>query len=283
MRFDKESKIVYVRQSWLNDLIICPERARLKLVRPDLSGPSDATIMGTALHYGIEQVLAGANPAVLGTIALEHWEELKTQPYKVTNLDPDKSVGQILGMAEAFVDGILPTVQLGGEVEYKFKYPMGITVDDWEVWCEGTMDYLQPDGTIWDWKTASRTYYAKEKQSQSIQATVYCSAMVYEGKTAYPADFRYGVMVRQEKPKPQIVYMERTAEHESWLKHMVRPAIQQATRIGVTESNWLMNDTTALCSDKWCPYWSMCKGAHISDRGLSLPFQSPAMVVYDAS
>ena len=39
MRFDKESKIVYVRQSWLNDLIICPERARLKLVRPDLSGP----------------------------------------------------------------------------------------------------------------------------------------------------------------------------------------------------------------------------------------------------
>jgi hypothetical protein len=184
MRFDKESKIVYVRQSWLNDLIICPERARLKLVKPELSGPSDATIMGTALHYGIEQVLAGASPAVLGTIALEHWEELKAQPYKVTNLDPDKSVGQILGMAEAFVDGILPTVQLGGDVEYKFKYPMGITVDDWEVWCEGTMDYLQPNGAIWDWKTSSRTYYAKEKQSQSIQATVYCSAMVYEGKTA---------------------------------------------------------------------------------------------------
>ena len=155
MRFDKESKIVYVRQSWLNDLIICPERARLKLVRPDLSGPSDATIMGTALHYGIEQVLAGASVASLGTIALEHWEELKAQPYKVTNLDPDKSVGQILGMAQAFADGILPEVQLGGDVEYKFKYPMGVTVDDWEVWCEGTMDYLQPDGTIWDWKTAS--------------------------------------------------------------------------------------------------------------------------------
>jgi hypothetical protein len=106
MRFDNDLKRVYVRQSWLNDLIICPERARLKLVKPELSGPSDATIMGPALQYGIEQVLSGAECNQLATIALEHWEELKAQPYKVTNLDPDKSVAQIQGMAQAFVDGI---------------------------------------------------------------------------------------------------------------------------------------------------------------------------------
>lgn len=280
MRFDHSRGIVYVRQSWLNDLVICPERARFKLSKPELSGPSDATIMGTALHYGIEQVLAGANAADMADIALAHWELLKQQPYKQTNLDPAKGEAHILSMAEAFVTDILPEVQLGGDIEYSFKFPLGMSVNDWGVWCEGTMDYVQPNGVIWDWKTASRSYYAKEKQSQSVQATVYAAALVQQLRTGYPVDFRYGVMVRQEKPKSQIVYLQRTAEHQRWLMHNVKPAILTALRMGVESSNWLTNDTSALCSEKWCPYWSMCKGAFISEAGLSLPLQAPPMVTF---
>lgn len=278
MRFDHSKGVVYVRQSWLNDLIICPERARFKLSKPEMSGASDATIMGTALHYGIEQVLGGANPDDMATIALEHWEELKKQPYKQTNLDPEKSVGQIEGMSQAFIEGIMPNVQFGGQVEMKFSFPLGIYVNDWAVHCEGTMDYVQPDGTIWDWKTASRPYYAKEKQSQSIQATVYSAALVQGLMTGYPVDFRYGVMIRQEKPKSQIVYMQRTAEHHRWLIHTLRPAVMTHLRLGTHES-WLMNDTSALCSAKWCDYWSICKGAFISEEGLSLPFQGQPLTL----
>jgi hypothetical protein len=273
VRFDFDKGRVYVRQSWLNDLIICPERARFKLAKPEMSGPSDATIMGTAVHYGIEQILGGENPENIGVFALEHWEELKQKPFKTTNLNPDESVMQIESMTQAFVEGILPTVKVGGDVEYRFSFPMGFVVNDWDVWCEGTMDYVDPDGVIWDWKTASRSYYAKDKQAHSIQATVYSAALVSELKIGYPADFRYGVMVRQEKPKAQIVYMTRTAEHYAWLTHMVKPAILTALRIGVTESNWMVNDTSALCSSKWCDYWSLCKGAFVSEGALSLPLQ----------
>ena len=277
MRFDTETKRVYVRQSWLNDLVICPERARFKLDKPEMSSGSDATIMGTALHYGIEQVLAGANPTTIADIALEHWEQLKLEPYKTTNLKPEESEGQIRGMAQAFVDGILPEVRLGGDIEWKFKFPLGLTVGEWDVWCEGTMDYVDPCGVIWDWKTSSRAYYAKEKQAQSIQATVYSAALVSIKKCEYPVDFRYGVMVRQEKPKPQIVYMSRTADHEEWLRHNVKPAIQMALHIGVTNQNWIMNDTTALCSASWCDYWNLCKGAHLTETQLSLPYYKVAI------
>lgn len=272
MRFDFTRGIVYVRQSWLNDLVICPERARFKLAKPTMSGPSDATIMGTALHHGIEQVLAGADASSLVNHALEHWEQLKLEPYKTTNLDPEKAEGQIRGMSEAFINGILPEVTIGGDIEHKFSFPLGMSVGDWGVWCEGTMDYIDPNGVIWDWKTASRSYYAKEKQAQSIQATVYAAAAVQEFRSAYPVDFRYGVMVRQEKPKSQIVYMERTASHQRWLMHIVEAPIMQALRIGV-EHTWTINDTSALCSDKWCDYWSLCKGAYLSPSELSLPYQ----------
>lgn len=277
MRFDQSSGHVYIRQSWLNDLAICPERARFKLEKPEMSSASDATIMGTAVHYGIECVLGGiCLPDDMATNALNKWEELKQEPYRITNLDPDKSQVQIISMCEAWKDDILPFVQLGGEIEMKFRFPLNATIGDWSVWCEGTMDYVQPNGIVWDWKTASRTYYAKEKQSQAIQPTVYAAALNHLGLSDYPVEFRYGVMVRQEKPKAQIVSIHRTEAHERWLMHNIKPAVVNAVRVGIN-NNWLMNDTSALCSEKWCDYWSLCKGAFLSPFDMSLPIQSVAV------
>lgn len=273
MRFEPSTSRVFIRQSWLNDLIICPERARFKLDKPEMSGSTDATIMGTAVHYGIESFLLGQIDAgLIQEIAFDKWRELKEQPYKTTNLDPNMATMHIASMTTAWEMDIMPSVQLGGEVEKKFSFPMNMTVGEWSVWCEGTMDYVQPDGVIWDWKTASRTYYAKEKQSQAIQPTVYCAALNRERNMEYPMEFRYGVMIRQEKPKAQVVNIQRTESHERWLMHTIKPALTTAIRIGVN-NNWIMNDTTALCSENWCDYWSLCKGAFLSASDLSLPMK----------
>lgn len=278
MRVDDSQGIIYLRQSWLNDVIICPERARFKIVAPELSGPSDATIMGTAVHHAIETVLAGGSVDVMRETALIHWWSLQAQPHKRTSLDPDKGEAQITAMCEAFVNDILPSVALGGEIEMSFKVPSGLTIGDYDVWYEGTMDYVDPNGVVWDWKTASRPYYLKEKQSQSVQATVYSHAVVKLGMSSYPVDFRYGVMVRQEKPKAQIGVLARTHEHHEWLSHTIKPIVQTAMVMSA-ERNWIMNDTSALCSEKWCDYWGLCKGAHISPHGLSLPLQSVSVTM----
>jgi len=274
VRFHKSSGRVFVRQSWLNDMVLCPERARLGATLPQMRSGSDATLMGTAVHHAIEQVLECD-----GTMALEemitagvdkfHYLQVMEQ-WKETNIDPTKYEVYIASMCEAWLNEIAPTLEFGGRTEYQFAYPLGIEVGEWAVWCEGTMDYVDPKGVVYDWKTASRSYNAKEKQSTAVQPTVYAGAVNAMGWSDFPVEFRYGIMIRQEKPKSQIVRIERNESHMRWLRHAVRPAIGMALHVG-TDKPWIMNDTSALCSERWCSYWSVCKGAFLTDADLSVP------------
>jgi hypothetical protein len=275
MRIDRVNQIIYVRQSWLNDMAICPERARMGQVRPEFRTGSDATIIGTALHAGIESVLDGRSSEIANMLEVvnNEYESLKTTNYKTTNIDPDKIPSYLESMSLAFYDGILPHVVQGGKVEHKFSSPLGFTINGYAVYVEGTMDYVDPNGVIWDWKTASRQYNIKEKQKSSIQASVYADACVVQGLSfSYPVDFRYGVMVRTEKPKSQIVSIVRTAAHGQWLRQFIKGAVNTALNSGY-ENNWLMNDSSALCSESWCSYWSICKGAFVREADNAFPEQ----------
>jgi len=275
MRIDKVNQKIYIRQSWLGDMTICPERARLGQIRPEFRTGSDATIIGTALHAGIESVLDGRSSEfgdMLEVVANEY-ETLETTNYKKTNIDPDKIPSYLESMSLAFYDGILPHVEQGGKVEHKFSSPLGFTINDYAIYVEGTMDYVTPSGVIWDWKTASRQYNIKEKQKSNIQASVYADACVSLGLSPdYPVDFRFGVMVRQEKPKSQIVSIVRTEAHGQWLRQYIRGAVNTAMNNGY-ENNWIMNDSSALCSESWCSYWSICKGAFVRNADDSFPEQ----------
>ena len=261
MKIDEENKIIYVRQSWLGDLAICPERARLGQVKPEFRTGSDATIIGTSIHTGIESVLKGESSnfdEMLQSVTAD-FDELQKTNYKVTNINQEKIPDYLRSMSLAFYDGILPSVTVGGKVELFFRESLGIKVDGYDIFLEGTMDYIDPDGVIWDWKTSSRTYYQKDKQKSAIQPTVYTTAacsLGYENPT-----FNYGVMVRQETPKSQIVPIVRGEAHTEWLKYFVSGAVTTALRIG-DKDVWLMNDSSALCSGNWCSFWSICKGAY---------------------
>ena len=275
MRIDRVNQKIYIRQSWLGDMTICPERARLGQIRPEFRTGSDATIIGTALHAGIESVLDGRSSEVADMLEVvnNEYETLETTNYKKTNIDPDKIPAYLESMSLAFYDGILPHVEQGGKVEHKFSSSLGFTINGYAVYVEGTMDYVSPSGVIWDWKTASRQYNIKEKQKSNIQASVYADACVSLGLSPnYPVDFRFGVMVRQEKPKSQIVSIVRTEAHGQWLRQYIRGAVNTAMNNGY-ENNWIMNDSSALCSESWCSYWSICKGAFVRNADDSFPEQ----------
>jgi hypothetical protein len=272
MRQDYDNQRLYVRQSWLNDIVICPERARFGLTKPEMRSGSDATIMGTAVHAGIEHVLGSGTEMPLTDMVeytIGFFNGLKeTESWKETNINPEKYEIYIESMCTAWYNDIQPHVEFGGRVEDKFRTPLGIMVGGWEVWLEGTMDYVTPSGVVWDWKTASRAYNIKEKQSTSIQASVYTLAVNNSIDGKFPLEFKYGVMVRQEKPKAQIVTVMRDTSHASWLQQIVSSSVTMALAIG-EDKHWLLNDTSALCSEKWCSYWSICKGAYLTETDLS--------------
>lgn len=276
MKIDETQKRIYVRQSWLGDMAICPERARLGHVRPDLRTGSDATIIGTSLHAGIESVLDNRSKEfgdMLEVVANEY-ETLEKTNYKKTNIDEEKIPAYLESMSLAFYNNILPNVELGGSVEHYFQAPLNIEINGYGIWLEGTMDYITPSGVIWDWKTSSRTYNIKDKQKSAVQPTVYADAAVQLGLCPdYPVQFRYGIMVRTETPKHQIATVERTEQHGLWLRHLVRGAVTSALKTGY-DDNWFMNDSSTLCSQAWCSYWEICKGAWCGDKEVAFANQS---------
>ena len=274
MKIDNLTKRVYVRQSWLGDMLMCPERARLATVHPHMRKNSDATIIGTALHYGIETILNSDTDISLEKLvatSVEEYQRLALEPYTETGIDKDKIIPYIQSMSEAWYTKIMPEIEFGGKTEHRFVLPIGVIIGGYDVHIEGTMDYISPSGVIWDWKTAGRAYSAEEKQRNAVQASMYAMAGLIEKLCPNEnfVQFNYGIMIRQEKPKAQIVSIHRNQEHIVWLRNQIITTLQMGVTLG-TENKWILNDQGFLCSPKWCNFWSMCKGATVSDASMRL-------------
>ena len=271
MIINHDEQRIYVRQSWLGDMMICMERGRLADIKPEFRTGSDATIMGTAVHHGIEQVLSGAvaQSEIAEAAVFKLGQLMGEGGWKHVNIKPDDMVPFTAIMADTWVRDIAPTVEMGGRIEQNFAVPTGrsvqVDVDKvYELWFSGTMDYVAPDGTLWDWKTAARKYSQSEKQKQSIQASVYSFASVKLGYTDWDVNFNFGVMTRGNKSQGQIVPVRRTSAHGEWVVEQATSMVTSALRIG-HETAWPQNDQHFLCNQDWCPWWSICKGARVSD------------------
>lgn len=275
MRIAEDGK-VWVRQSWLNDVMICPERSRLSVTMPEWRIGSDATHIGTAVHAGIEHYLTNDTVDEARNVALQELNRLvEEEPFKVNSTGGPEDMRMYSQLLfDTFIRDIAPSVAKGGKCEQKFGVKLFDLDPDHtqpfdaqpEVWLGGTIDYIEPDGTVWDWKTAARKYSQGEKQRQSIQATAYAIACVENGWSPdYPVTFKYGVVTRTPKSTGQIVPVVRTSQHVDWFKHQVESVVKPYMSIGF-DRNWMANDQHGLCSEKWCPYWSICKGSRLSDQ-----------------
>lgn len=270
-----EGNKIYVRQSWLGDALLCPERARLGAKYPEDRRNNDSAVMGTAVHHAIEAVLNGALEASdIGEYAMNDFRHAELlykdagTPINITNTDPSNWDSHIFSMASAWVRDIMPQVPLGGLTEHRFETQIGYIDNDkyqFELWFEGTMDYMHPTG-IWDWKTAARKFNLNEKQNQNVQSSVYAASAVMMGAMNFDVQFNFGVMIRNAKSTGQVVTVTRTLGHGKWI---VEQAIAMVNSILLLQDNlpaerWPINDQHYLCSSRWCPSWSKCKGSFIS-------------------
>jgi hypothetical protein len=288
VRYEQQTKRIYVRQSWLGTYLTCPQRSRYDMTMTKLRRGSDATAIGTAIHSAIEGYLRGDYNTITDMIDAAHiyvGKELEDPTIRRSDISSDGE--HLRQCTEAMVYGwwedIRPAVALGGLIEHKFAAPL-VEGEGLSLWLEGTMDYVAPDGTIWDWKTSSRSYSAREKQKHSHQATCYVAAARILGlvdSSPAPTPFRFGVMVRQTSPKSQIVTVERGPAQVEWLKRQVSSVIYSASSIGL-DRDWPINDQHNLCSSRWCEYWNICKGVHWDDRTMEPPSQTVEIRVTSA-
>lgn len=264
----REDGGVAIRQSWLNDFLLCPERARLSALNPELNIGSDLTVIGTAMHAVIEQVLLGeidptetdsASDTALAMAA-------EAEPWRSTGLTPAEMVSQTKLMSAAWASNVYPKMPKNGEVEFKFEFQIGEVLDT-PVWFEGTIDYVGDDQTVWDHKSSSRKYQQWEKQRWAVQPSVYSAAVVQTGLvTEIPVKFYYDVMLRNGDT--QIIELRRDIGHISFVRKQALQAAKFALTYGI-EEQWQPNDQSALCSSNWCPHWSSCKGEFMTDGELT--------------
>ena len=130
MIINHDEQRIYVRQSWLGDMMICMERGRLAEVKPEFKTGSDATIMGTSVHYGIEEVLSGkTEPDKIAEASAYRLGQLMSEGgWKHVNIKPDDMVPLTAAMSDTWVKDLMPQVPLGGRIEQNFAVPTGRSV-----------------------------------------------------------------------------------------------------------------------------------------------------------
>ncbi len=259
--------VVTFRQSWLNDSTLCLERGRRAVIEPEKRRTNDSAAIGTAVHAGIEAHLNGDD---VGLAMDGAWETLLSEGVVSTLGWSERQMRvETCELWNTWHDEILPTLPKISHTEYGFNVPFYHTEVNGtpvEVRLSGTVDAVCEDGTLWDWKTAARAYSEREKQNTAVQPTVYAAALSRVGLTDYPCTFKFGVLIR-EKHTSQIVSVTRSRNHEVWLASMTEPLVRQGILLGL-ESPWPVNDTSALCSQKWCNWYDSCRGSALTTTDL---------------
>lgn len=271
MIFGKDSDgadTLLIRQSWWGTHIECNERGRLAILHPDDDISGDAAACGTATHAAIEDCINGViGPEDMKARAEEAAHRLlDTEPIRFLTFDTIDEMVEMAGLcAEAWGRDMWPTLPKGGRTEVKFEVHDLFRVEGVKVGITGTADYVLPD-RIMDWKTSGKRYDHKKVQKFYHQPTIYSLAAAeggFGGSYSFPMEFTYGVVVRNKRPVVQQLTVVRTEEHVDWLLHRMETMVRNYLRVGL-DTPWNMTDTGFLCSDRWCPWYDKCRGAHVS-------------------
>lgn len=253
-----------IRQSWAKTFDICPERARLEHDAPEMRRESDAAAVGTAVHAAIEHGIASwydhnaVDAEELVEVALRELDSIPYLPIKwQTKRGPEAFLRVCVEAWAREVPQTLPHKPPSLEVPFRFTL---IDDDERLVEVSGTIDSApnDPHDKLRDWKTSGRGAYEEwEYRRWAIQPTVYTCAWARlqpSGTATIP--FEYVVLGRHGV---QRFTVERGPEDWAWMRAKIDAMcllIEQQTPV------WPKQDNHALCSAKWCDYWSRCKGSH---------------------
>jgi hypothetical protein len=259
------------RQSFLGTVQKCPEMARSEYFGEVVQEmeDTDTQARGTAVHAGIEYALAEKRdaevPSMVEVIDVGHHELELLWPWREEKYKRRTIEQQLDRMLTTWYKGVLPHVHpavLEHTFKYQFHADAARLID-----MSGTIDCVDVDGLVWDWKTSSREYEPWEYQRWAVQPTVYTWAQWHhdhsdEARTMDERHFRYVVLL--EGGGLQYLDVTRQHEHVEWL---TAQCVQVAQMIETNPGGpWPLLDGGWWCSQKWCPKFDQCKGLAMHDH-----------------
>lgn len=147
---------------------------------------------------------------------------------------------------------ILPSIR-PNLVEHKTKRQFQSDAGPFLVW--GVIDLLEEDGRLSDWKT-TRGEVSRNAKASWLQLACYSHDVAeMTGQEVTPA--RKIFLVRGERPDMEVARYEIGPGHREWFRRQAAAVWRMAQARTFTlamEGSW-------YCSEKFCSFWSMCKGA----------------------
>lgn len=280
---DDQGRTVHTfRQSTLGELDLCPERGRLTLTGNMPKVETDAAALGTGAHYGMECAIqaildgeAPLGPNRIFELMVEEFDRIsQLDGFEWKKYKRPKVVKYLESIAWVFFEEIYCDLDPIG-IEIPFNGLVIYEDDERVIKINGTIDLLDKKMGAADWKTAgdARKYKAGwggeawKLERWEIQPTVYIQALLLLGYLDPDADqwpFTYlpfGLGSKGEVSfEPLTVY-----RHQGDLDWLVEKCLSYAKQVEAEVEPWPKQDNHALCSEKWCPAWDQCKGAHYED------------------
>lgn len=286
MKYDENG--IHIHQSDLKNH--CLEKLRLETIATGPRLENDAATVGTALHAVIEHELGGnvyetlydcqSYAAHTYLRLLEEYQQ-GGKPYALSSFGThDRAIELLTKLAAAWYMSAeretLLTASNTPKVEWNFDLPFtevavkkhGKKAETVPIYLAGTADIIH-DNMVWDWKTAGSEYRRWEYQRWGRQPDVYTWAAATSGLIVPNSDgiyrFDFKVFVRNNDPALgcQTVTVERSANSWSWLNEIINRLVNFMYNMGL-DREWPLDDQHVLCSPKWCTFFDMCKGSHVS-------------------
>jgi hypothetical protein len=253
---------IVLRQSWLGSLAMCPERARQDMLGIAENTESTSTMIGTSVHYGIEQCLnevmmTGEPLSQTDTVqaSMQWWNDSNNEIVR-WNHKKSECVDIIQKNTNVWWEEVRPEMKPIA-VEERFEVPLTQTDKGTEIWLQGTIDCVQEfPNPIVDWKNPGRKpSNAWELKRWSVQAAAYSYA-VDKVHGFGPLPFEFVHLVKGVVHRTQVEFGP--AEWDS----LVALAHSAGTLIEANLSVWPLNMTGWHCSPKWCGAWKTCRGQY---------------------
>ena len=255
---------IVLRQSWLGTLSMCPERARQVWTGSCVETDSSNTVLGSAVHYGLEQCLteqietgSPLSEADTTDAAMTYWDEGSAGDMRWNHKRNEPPI-IIQKNVSAWYEQVLPELRPIA-VEYEFERPLVLDHKP-EIWLRGTIDCIQEFPLpILDWKNPGRKPRDDwEKKRWSVQAAAYTWAVASDSQNALtePLPFEFVHLVKGEVHRTLVDFGP--AEWAS----LVALARSAGTLINADLPVWPLNMTGWHCSPKWCAAWSSCSGRY---------------------
>lgn len=251
--------VVY-HQSTLKTFLMCGLRYEFeyvqKMKRPSGSAATIGTCVDTAVSFNqAQKVTSGVDlplSDVLDVLSQE-FEARRTETAWTPEDDQGEAKDSAVAILKLHHEILAPKIR-PATIQEKFvlETDAGYTL-------KGAIDIVEVNYRIRDTKTASRQKASSYIVERSFQPAMYDYAVRALHPGVEPAGFIFDIFTRPTVKCPAeykpVEGKVTTLDHE-WLFQSigsVHKAIQAGVALPAPEGSW-------HCSEKWCPYWSLCKG-----------------------